>query len=186
LVKRNGIVEVGEDSAVFRRRGVKVIHRFDAGGARHVLHDQRGIARDELAKMRGKQPCGRVVAAAGIGADDDADLLAGEEGLRLLCSGGADEGQDCERDGRGDGAPQRMSPKHAFFSPKDEPRLTFLPRGGYRLNPLPALFSWCSAGGACYKPRRLRDRRACPSGGIAQNLRPSAAGAMPVRAWRNW
>ena len=46
---------------------------------RHVLHDDRGIARDVLAEMPRGHPRLQVVAAADAGADDEGDLLAGVE-----------------------------------------------------------------------------------------------------------
>ena len=80
------IDQLGEqDAALQQRDGGAVLHR----GAEHhvgrgdprrdVLHDDRGIARDVPAEMTRGDARLQVVAAAGTGADDDGELLAGVE-----------------------------------------------------------------------------------------------------------
>jgi hypothetical protein len=50
---------------------------------RHVLHDDCGMARDMLAEMARGDARLQVVAAAGPGTDNEADLLAGVEILAM-------------------------------------------------------------------------------------------------------
>ncbi len=66
----------GERQAIGGDALVDVIHRDDAGGALHVLHDDAGLARDEACQMAGDDACRVVDAAARRKTDDDGERLA--------------------------------------------------------------------------------------------------------------
>ena len=55
---------------------VEIIGRDDRRGARHVLHEDRRIARNVLAVVAGQDPRPQIVAATGGRTDDDPDRLA--------------------------------------------------------------------------------------------------------------
>ena len=65
-----------ERRAVPRRRIEEVHGRDQAAGARHVAHDNGGIAGKVLAEIAREQPRSRIVGAAGREADQNRDLLA--------------------------------------------------------------------------------------------------------------
>ena len=81
-------VERVDEGAVGGRGGGGVLHRIEARGARHVLHDDVGIARDVAAEMPRQHARVVIVAAAGREADHDANGLALVEGCDVLRRGG--------------------------------------------------------------------------------------------------
>jgi hypothetical protein len=80
LGQQHSALDQCDRGAVLRSRAEHVVGRRDA--RRHVLHDQRRLARDVLAEMARRQPRLQVVAAAHAGAHDEGDLLAGIEVVR--------------------------------------------------------------------------------------------------------
>ena len=60
----------------------QVVRHADAAGARHVLHDDVGIAGDVPLQVRRQRAGVEVVAAADIGRDDQRDVVALVELLR--------------------------------------------------------------------------------------------------------
>ena len=69
-------VEDGHDRAVFRRRQVEIAHRGQTACTRHVLHDDRRIARNVISDVMGQNPRIVVVSAGGRIADHDGEELA--------------------------------------------------------------------------------------------------------------
>ena len=90
------------------RGGGGVFHRIEARGARHVLHDDVGIAGDVPADMARQHARVVVVAAAGREADHDAHGLALVEGCDVLRRGG-------RRVERARAEPQRRQQSHRFL-----------------------------------------------------------------------
>jgi hypothetical protein len=75
-------IESIDDGPVLGRGRVEILHRFDAGSAGHVLHDDGRIARNVTADMAGEHPRIDVEPAARCKADHDRERLALVEILR--------------------------------------------------------------------------------------------------------
>ena len=68
--------EGGKHRAVLGRQTVKIIHGLEAARARHILHHERGIARDIATHVTRQRPGVDIVAAASTKADQHLDGLA--------------------------------------------------------------------------------------------------------------
>src|SRR6266566_3268645 len=75
-------VEDVDDGAVLGRGSVEILHRLDAGGSRHVLHDDGRVSRNVTADMAGKQARIHIEPAARRKPNNDGERLASVEILR--------------------------------------------------------------------------------------------------------
>ena len=78
---------------------VEIVGRHHAGGAGHLLHDEERMPGQMAAQIGSEQAAVGFVAAAAGGADDELDLLAGEELLHRL--GACRDGEEAERGATG-------------------------------------------------------------------------------------
>ena len=91
---RNSVMDARDDAAVPRRAIHEIVGRLEPARARHVLHGNRGMAREMRGKEPGDQPAECVIDPARCAADDEADLLAGVEFVRGGGAGGGNRRQD--------------------------------------------------------------------------------------------
>jgi hypothetical protein len=96
---RHAARDGAEHAAVLGRHRIKILRRALAAGARHVLRNDGGIARDMLAHEARKQTRIDVVTAAGAEADRHLDAAAFVEFLDALCTG---RNGRCDHRQRGD------------------------------------------------------------------------------------
>ena len=108
---RDVAAEHAEGGAVLGRGAVEKVGRPQAAGARHVLHRDRRIARNEAPEVPRQQPRREVVAAARPVADDQVDLPALVEGFDRVLSP--------HRAGRHDGEQDRGREPHSATAPVD-------------------------------------------------------------------
>src|SRR5262249_46236738 len=93
-----------------------VVGRGDAARSRHVLHDDRWIARNVPAEMPCNQARLMIIATADSGSDDEVDLPSG---VKILGRGRQRKAVPCQRDhGTSNEAKHALTKLCHAFNPK--------------------------------------------------------------------
>ena len=101
----------------FGRAIVEIVGGGKPAGAGHVLRDDGGMARDVPADMTRHEPAVGVVAAAGGGADQQRDLLAGVEVRLRGCLAGRQHQRSGEHEGGFDPGHRPHQPPGIMIAP---------------------------------------------------------------------
>jgi len=93
-IERHAALDEADDQAVLGGDVEQPVGSQQAAAARHVLHQDRWLAGNMTAEMRGKGPGVEVVATADVGGDDQPNRLAA---IEFLAAGGPSHGRKDHR-----------------------------------------------------------------------------------------